>query len=130
MKEIAEVRIDKFLWAVRLFKTRSIASEEVKKGRVTINGQNVKSSRVIKVGEIINIKVPPITRSYEVLNLSERRMGAKLVEGFIKDVTSADELETLELAKLASKLERPRGLGRPTKRDRRDLDRFESEWSF
>ena len=124
------VRIDKFLWAVRLFKTRSISAEACKKNRVSMSGQWVKSSRLVKVGEIIEIRVPPIIRSYEILDLAEKRMGAKLVSGFIKDVTPADQLETLELAKMAHNLSRPRGLGRPTKKDRRDLDRLqEGDWN-
>ena len=123
------VRIDKFLWAVRLFKTRSISAEACKKNRVSISGQWVKSSRLVKVGEVIEIRVPPIIRSYKILALAEKRMGAKLVPDFIKDVTAADQLETLELAKMANNLSRPRGLGRPTKKDRRDLDRLqEGDW--
>jgi len=123
------VRIDKFLWAVRLFKTRSISAEACKKNRISIGGQWVKSSRLVKVGEVIEVRVPPITRSYEIVDLAEKRMGAKLVPDFIKDVTPADQLETLELAKMALNLSRPRGMGRPTKKDRRDLDRLqEGDW--
>ena len=123
------VRIDKFLWAVRLFKTRSISAEGCKKNRVSIGGQWVKSSRLVKTGEVIEIRVPPIIRSYKILALAEKRMGAKLVPDFIKDITAADQLETLELAKMAHNLSRPRGLGRPTKKDRRDLDRLqEGDW--
>lgn len=125
------VRIDKFMWAVRLFKTRSISAEACKKNRVSIGGQFVKSSRVVKVGDVIEVRVPPITRSYQILALAEKRMGAKLVPDFIKDVTSADQLEMLELAKMAHNMGRPRGLGRPTKKDRRDLDRLqENDWDF
>ncbi len=123
------VRIDKFLWAVRLFKTRSISAEACKKNRISIGGQWVKSSRLVKVGEVFEVRVPPITRSYEIVDLAEKRMGAKLVPDFIKDVTTADQLETLELAKMALNLSRPRGMGRPTKKDRRDLDRLqEGDW--
>ena len=123
------VRIDKFLWAVRLFKTRSISAEACKKNRVSMGGQWIKSSRLVKVGEVIEVRVPPITRSYEILDLAEKRMGAKLVSGFIKDVTPVDQLEALELAKMAHNLSRPRGLGRPTKKDRRDLERLqEGDW--
>ncbi len=125
------VRIDKFLWAVRLFKTRSIASEACKKGRVTIDKQTLKSSRLIKEGEIIAIRVPPITRSYKVLAVAEKRMGAKLTPDFIKDITSDDQLEMLELAKLASSTNRSRGLGRPTKKDRREIERLQQgDWDI
>ncbi|MCU4173631.1 RNA-binding S4 domain-containing protein [Carboxylicivirga sp. N1Y90] len=123
------VRIDKFLWAVRLFKTRSIASEACKKGRVTMDNQSIKSSRTIKIGDKISIRVPPIIRTYEVLDVAEKRMGAKLTPDFIKDITAPDQLETLELAKLASSSGRNKGLGRPTKKDRRDIERLqEGDW--
>lgn len=125
------VRIDKFLWAVRLFKTRSLAAEACKKGKVSISKQNVKSSRIIKTGDLIDIRVPPITRTYKVLDVAEKRMGAKLTPGFIEDVTGPDQIEMLELAKLASSAQRGRGLGRPTKKDRRDIERLQDgEWDF
>ncbi len=107
----AGVRIDKYLWAVRLFKTRSIAAEACKKGRVTIAGMSVKSSRIIKVGDEIDIRIPPITRRFKVLDVAEKRMGAKLTPDFVKDVTPASQLEALELAKLASNANRARGFG-------------------
>lgn len=123
------VRIDKFLWAVRLFKTRSIASEACKKGRVSMDNQSVKSSRTIKVGDKISIRVPPIVRTFEVLAVAEKRMGAKLTPDFIKDITEADQLEMLELARLAHSSGRSKGLGRPTKKDRRDIERLqEGDW--
>lgn len=119
-----EVRIDKWLWAVRLFKTRSIAAEACKKGRVLINGIAVKPSRNIKVGETIQIKRNPVLYSFEVIALSENRMNAKLVPEFMTNVTTPDQLELIELGKIASQLGRDRGAGRPTKKDRRDLDNF------
>lgn len=118
------VRIDKFLWAVRLFKTRSLATEACKKGRVQMGGLPVKSSRMVKKGDEISVKEPPIYRTYKVLDISEKRMGAKLTPGFIADITPADQLELLELTHLANKLNRQRGLGRPTKKDRREIDSF------
>ena len=121
------VRIDKYLWAVRLFKTRSIASEECKKGRVLVGGQAVKSSRVVNIGDIVSIKDPPIFHEYKVLDVTEKRMGAKLVPDFIVEITSEDQLEILKLTKLANKLNRQHGLGRPTKKERRDLDSFIDE---
>ena len=118
------VRIDKWLWAVRLYKTRSLASEECKKGKVMINGMNVKPSREIKEGETIQLRRPPITRSYKVIALVENRMAAKMVPGFMVETTPASELEILEEMKNRSIDNRERGTGRPTKKDRRDLDDF------
>ncbi|MEN9919802.1 MAG: hypothetical protein RL662_2238 [Bacteroidota bacterium] len=119
-----EVRIDKWLWAVRLFKTRTLAVETCKKGRVFINNITIKPARMIKVGDIIQIKRPPITYSFEVLDLSEKRMGAKLVPEYMKDVTPQSEYAILESNKASGFVDRQRGLGRPTKKDRRDLDDF------
>ncbi len=127
----AGVRIDKYLWAVRLFKTRSLAAEACKKGRVTINGMSVKSSRMIKAGDEIDIRVPPIMRRFKVLDISEKRMGAKLTPDFVKDITPPEQIELLELARLASSANRDRGMGRPTKKDRRDLEKLqEGDWDF
>lgn len=131
MSSEREVRIDKWLWAVRLFKTRSIAIEACKKGRITIKGITVKPSRMIKVGDIIEIRKPPITYSFEVLDLTERRMGAKLTADFRKDVTPASELQILELSKMSGFIDRARGTGRPTKKERRDIeDFFEDDFDF
>jgi len=120
----AGIRIDKYLWAVRLYKTRSLASEECKKGKVTINGMNVKASREIKEGETIQVRRPPITRSYKIIALVENRMAAKMVPEFIVETTPASELEILEAQKIMSIDNRERGTGRPTKKDRRDMDDF------
>jgi len=118
------IRIDKWLFAVRLYKTRSQASEECRKGKVTIGGMNVKPSRELKVGEIIQLRRPPITRSYKILALTENRMAAKLVPEFLLETTPASELEILEVQKNMSVYNRERGTGRPTKKERRDLDDF------
>lgn len=118
------VRIDKWLFAVRLYKTRSLASEECRKGKVTIGGMNVKPSRELKIGETIQLRRPPITRSYKVLALTENRMAAKLVPEFAIETTPASELEILEMQKNMSVYNRERGSGRPTKKERRDLDDF------
>ncbi|MBW8325207.1 MAG: RNA-binding S4 domain-containing protein [Prolixibacteraceae bacterium] len=118
------IRIDKWLFAVRLYKTRSLASEECRKGKVTINGMNVKPSREIKEGETIQLRRPPITRSYKVIALTENRMSAKLVPEFMVETTPASELEILEVQKNMSIYNRERGTGRPTKKERRDLDDF------
>jgi ribosome-associated heat shock protein Hsp15 len=125
-----EVRIDKWLWAVRLFKTRSIAIEACKKGRISIKGITIKPSRMIKAGDIIEVRRPPVTYSFEVLNLSENRMGAKLVPGFMKDVTPPSQLEILEMSKVSGFVDRARGTGRPTKKDRRELDLFTDDYSY
>ncbi len=124
MSELKSVRIDKFLWAVRLFKTRSIAAEACKKGKIQINEQQVKSSRMVKIGDVIFIKNAPIYRQYEILDISERRMGAKLTPDFIKEITPESDLEMLEVTRLANSMNRARGSGRPTKKERRDLDNF------
>lgn len=122
-----EVRIDKWLWATRVFKTRSIASEACAKGRVMLKGMNVKSSKMIRIGDVVQIRKPPITYSFEVLALTDKRMGAKLVANFLKNVTTADQYEILELSKLSGFVDRARGMGRPTKKDRRELETFSSD---
>lgn len=121
---MAEVRIDKWLWAVRLYKTRSLAAEACKKGKVSCNGQTVKPSHVVKVGEVYHVRRAPITFSYRVLALAQNRMAAKLVPDFMLDVTTPDQLQLLELNRLAHAAGRARGTGRPTKKERRDLDMF------
>ncbi|MBF1450564.1 RNA-binding S4 domain-containing protein [Prevotella pallens] len=117
-------RIDKWLWAARIFKTRSIAADACKNGRVTISGTNVKPSHTIKVGEIINVKKPPITYSFEVLQTIEKRVGAKLIPEVYKNVTDAKQYELLEMSRISGFVDRARGTGRPTKKDRRQLDAF------
>lgn len=122
MKE--EVRIDKWLWAVRIFKTRSIAAEACKKGKVMMAGKPVKPSRNIKINDVVQIKRPPIVYSFKVLALTENRLGAKLVHDFMENVTTPDQLHLLELDKVAGFGKRDRGTGRPTKKERRDIDEF------
>lgn len=117
-------RIDKWLWAARIFKTRSIAADACKNGRVTISGTNVKPSHTIRVGEIINVKKPPITYSFEVLQTIEKRVGAKLIPEVYKNVTDAKQYELLEMSRISGFVDRARGTGRPTKKDRRQLDAF------
>jgi len=118
------VRIDKWLWAVRVFKTRTIASEACKKGRVLIDNNSVKPSRMIRIGEIVQVKKPPVTYSFKVLDIAQKRMGAKLVAEFMENVTPSEEYEVLEMNKLSGFIDRQRGSGRPTKKDRRDLEDF------
>ncbi len=127
----SEVRIDKYLWAIRIFKTRSLASEMIKKGRVMIENQPVKSSRTIKVNDIIQVKFPPAIRSFKVIKTAEKRMGAKLVPDFMEEVTTDDQIELIELTRISNSMGRRKGLGRPTKKDRRDLDKIELDnWDF
>lgn len=125
----SEVRVDKWLWAMRIFKTRSIATEACKKGRVTIGteGQLAKASRPIKVGDVINVRKPPITYTFRVLALTENRLGAKLVPEYCENITPASEYELLEMVKISGFVDRRKGLGRPTKKEGRELNRFTSE---
>jgi len=118
------VRIDKWLWAVRIYKTRSQATEACKKGHVSIGDFPVKASREVHEGEIVKVRKAPITRSFKVLALTGKRMGAKLVPEFLEDVTPPEELEILEMQKHMRWSTREKGTGRPTKKDRRDLDDF------
>lgn len=119
-----EVRIDKWLWAVRLFKTRSLAAEACKKGKVLIKDVVAKPSRNIKIGDVICVKRNSVLFSFEVLGLAENRMSAKLVAEYMSNVTTPDQLEMYELAKVAAQNNRDRGTGRPTKKERRDLEGF------
>jgi ribosome-associated heat shock protein Hsp15 len=121
-----EVRIDKWLWAVRIFKTRSMAADACKSGKIIIGTNSVKPSRNIKIGDVVHIKRNPIVYSFKVLALSENRMNAKLVPDFLENVTTKEQLEILELAKLSGFENRARGTGRPTKKDRRELEDFVS----
>ena len=125
-----EVRVDKYLFAMRIYKTRSIATDACKKGRITMHGQEVKPSRMFKIGDKFSVRKGPITYSYEVLQLSENRLGAKLVPDYLRDITTPDQLELLELARLAGQSGRDRGMGRPTKKDRREIEQFISgDWN-
>lgn len=117
-------RIDKWLWAARIFKTRSIAANACKNGRVTINGVNVKPSHMIKAGETICVKKPLITFSFKVLQCIEQRVGAKLLPQIYENVTDAKQYELLEMSRISGFVNRARGTGRPTKKDRRSLDAF------
>ena len=98
---MAEARIDKWMWAVRIFKTRTIAAEACKMNRVTINGAYVKASRMIKPGDVIQVKKPPITYSFKVLQAIEKRVGAKLVPDMMENVTTPDQYELLEMSKIS-----------------------------
>ena len=121
------IRIDKWLWAVRIFKTRSISTEECRKGRVLIEGMPVKPSRTIHGDEIIVVKKPPVIYTYKVKGLTENRVGAKLVPEFLEDLTSSGEIEKLDIFRLAGYEKRDRGTGRPTKKERRLIDKFKDK---
>ena len=133
----SEVRIDKWLWAVRIFKTRTIATEAIKKGRVTMgdNPVPVKPSRMLKVGDTVNVRKPPVTYSFRVLALTENRLGAKLVPEYMENITPQSEYDLLEVVKISGFIDRRKGLGRPTKREGRELSKFtesayDDGWDF
>lgn len=117
-------RIDKWLWASRIFKTRSIAADACKNGRVVVNNANVKPSRPLKVGEVVHVRKPPITYSFRVLKCIEQRVGAKLVPEIYENVTDPKQYELLEMSRISGFIDRQRGTGRPTKKDRRAMDSF------
>ena len=123
---MSEARIDKWLWASRIFKTRTIACEACKKGRVMINGTEVKPSRMVKPGDVVQVRKPPITYSFKVLQAIEKRVGAKLVPDVLENVTTPDQYELLEMSRISGFVNRAKGTGRPTKKDRRELDNFVS----
>ena len=119
-----EARIDKWLWAARIFKTRSIAADACKNGRVTIGGVNVKPSHMVKTGETVSVRKPPITYSFRILKTIEQRVGAKLLPEIYENVTAPEQYELLEMTRISGFVDRARGTGRPTKKDRRSLDAF------
>ena len=132
---MSEARIDKWLWAARIFKTRTIAAEACKKGRISINGAQVKPSRMVKEGEVIQVRKPPVTYSFKVLQTIEKRVGAKLLPEVMENVTTPDQYELLEMNRISGFVDRARGTGRPTKKDRRSLEKFTEpedtdEWDF
>jgi len=118
------VRVDKWIWAVRIFKTRSQATDACKSGKVSMDGVALKPARNIEIGDHIEIKKDQINMEVEVLDLLEKRVGASLVPKFMKDLTPESEYTKIDLLKNKSFEYRQRGLGRPTKRDRRTLNRF------
>ena len=120
------MRADKFLWAVRLFKTRALAADALKAGRVSQGDQLLKPSKVFKAGEAFELRQHGYKESYHIENLPTSRVGAALVPNYLTNTTPKEELDKKEFLNLAQKLTRPRGMGRPTKKDRRDLDREDS----
>ena len=122
MEPTASVRIDKWLWAVRLYKTRTIAAEACNGGKVRIQDQPIKPSRLVRVGEIVIAVTGEITRTVKVTGLVDKRVGAKLVSNYLEDLTPQSEYEKPRDPNFAPFVFRPKGAGRPTKRDRRKLD--------
>ena len=119
---MSEVRIDKYLWAIRVYKTRTDATDACKGGKIRINGLDIKPSKTVKVGDVITARKGSVTYSYKVLDLLEKRVGAKLVENYALNQTPAEELEKLRAPIETFFLKRDRGAGRPTKKDRRQMD--------
>lgn len=124
-----EVRIDKWLWAMRIFKTRTVATEACKKGRVYVGDAIAKPSRTIKVGDVVKVRKPPVTYSFRVLALTQNRLGAKLVPDYMENITPKSELDLLEIVKISGFIDRRKGLGRPTKREGRELAEFTESMS-
>lgn len=123
------MRIDKYLWCIRIYKTRSLAASQCKLNKVWVNDELIKPSRELKIGDVLRVRKGPIHFSFQVIAFPRARVGAKLVSDHAKDITTADELKKLELIKLQFKNDRQRGLGRPTKKERRDLDDY-NEFDF
>lgn len=124
---MAEQRIDKWLWAMRVFKTRTMATDACKKGRVTMNGVAVKPSRTIKVNDVIDVKKPPVTYTFRVLQLCNNRLGAKLVPEYLANETPQSQYDILEMSRISGFIDRQRGMGRPTKRDSRRIADFKHD---
>lgn len=125
-----EARIDKWLWSARIFKTRSLASDACRNGRVTIMGVSVKPSHMVKAGETVSVKKPPITYTFRILKPIEQRVGAKFLPEIYENITPAEQYELLEMTRISGFVNRARGTGRPTKKERRSLDVFIEESEF
>lgn len=129
MADNKTVRIDKFLWSVRLYKTRSIASDECRKGRILIDNIQVKPSRLVAAGERIMVKKPPVNYVYRILEPIENRVSAKLVEKYMEDLTPEEEKIKLDVKQSAGIFFRDKGTGRPTKKERRLIDKLKEDFS-
>lgn len=123
-RNMTEARLDKWLWAVRIFKTRTIATDACRNGRVTVNGQYAKASRIIAEGDKVSVRKPPVVYTFLVLKAITQRVGAAKLAGIVKNITPKEQLEILELQKIGNNGIRARGMGRPTKKDRRKIDNF------
>jgi ribosome-associated heat shock protein Hsp15 len=125
MSNPGEARIDKWLWAARIYKTRTLAADACKNGRISINGANVKASRSVKVGDKVSVRKPPITYTFLVKQAIEKRVGAKLLPDILENITSPEQYEILELSRISGFIDRAKGTGRPTKKDRRAIEDFQ-----
>ncbi len=123
----SEVRVDKWLWAMRVFKTRTIATDACKKGRVSMGGNAVKPSRMVKVGDTVDVRKPPVTYTFRVKGLTENRLGARLVPDYLENLTPQSQYDLLEMTRISGFVDRRKGLGRPTKRDGREISRFKED---
>ena len=121
---MSEARIDKWLWAVRLYKTRTLAAAACKRGQVMMNGVTLKPSRTVREGDVVSVRKPPVTYTFRVRQAIEKRVGAKLVPDVLENITPREQYEILELSRISGFVDRARGTGRPTKKERRDLDEF------
>ena len=121
-----EARLDKWLWAARIYKTRTLAADACKNGRVSINGAQAKPSRTVKAGDKVGVKKPPITYTFLVKQPIEKRVGAKLLPDILENVTTPEQYELLEMSRISGFVDRARGTGRPTKKDRRAIDDFQT----
>lgn len=117
-----EVRLDKYLWSIRVYKTRSEATTACNGGKVRLNGSDVKPSKMVKAGDTIVVRKGPVTYTYKVLALIDKRQGAKLVPQYVENQTPQEELDKLRAPVETFFLKRDRGAGRPTKKDRRQMD--------
>lgn len=126
----AEARLDKWLWAAHIYKTRTLAADACKNGRITINGAQAKPSRTVKAGDKVGVKKPPVIYTFRVIQPIEKRVGAKLLPDILENITDPSQLEVLEMSKISGFIGRAKGTGRPTKKDRRALDEFTAPEAF
>lgn len=124
---LSEIRIDKWLWAVRVFKTRSQATEACKKGKVYLNGEEIKPARIIKIGDVIEVKKAPVLYRFKVKEILKNRVGAKLVENYLVDITPEQETIKLDMMRMNLGGYRDKGMGRPTKKERRLIDNWQQD---
>ena len=130
MNEKHNTRIDKWLWSVRIYKTRSLASKACSSGKVKIDNFNVKSSKIIEIGDIVEDRKGVIKYIYKVKNIALKRMAAKLFSDFVENMTPKEELNKLDSIKYASKISTFKGKGRPTKKERRKLNEFKEKFNY
>ena len=119
-----QARLDKWLWAARIYKTRTRAAAACKKGQVSMGGVQMKPSRMVKAGDVIDVRKPPVTYSFRILQAIEHRVGAKLIPEILENVTAPEQYDLLEMNRISGFVNRARGTGRPTKKERRALDDY------